>query len=162
MDTKKFHAALLEVILKGLPISAAVYPQFEKVLTAIVDSVNVVKSEKVTLKHWVLLFTYKWDEKLKRVFTCEFSHCCRNYKTSPEWGAHMMNLAHRTIYYEINHSIVEVVDNKNTQKQVHLDLAYKQDDFALTESVWDKDKTKVEKIIEKNDTIFKVIDIPVH
>lgn len=73
-----------------------------------------------------------------------------------------MNLAHRMIYYEINHSIVEVVDKKNTQKQVHLDLAYKQDDLTLTESEWEKYQTKVQKIIEENDTIFKVIDIPVH
>ena len=73
----------------------------------------------------------------------------------------MVNLAHRTIYYEVNQSIKKYTSQKQEVSDVHLDFFYKQDDFALTETIWDRVKDDVTKAIGKNDIINDVIDIPV-
>lgn len=73
----------------------------------------------------------------------------------------MGNLAHRTVYYEVNQSIKEYVSQKQQVTDVHLDFLYKQDDFALTETVWRRVKDDVNKAIGNNDIINGVFDIPV-
>lgn len=57
MGEQDFHATLLAAIMKGLPISQAVYPQFEKVLTGIYESISQVKDESLSLTQWILIFT---------------------------------------------------------------------------------------------------------
>ena len=45
--------------------------------------------------------------------------------------------------------------------EANFELGYKQDDFALTEAIWDEQRSKFMAIISKNDPINGVIDIPV-
>lgn len=73
----------------------------------------------------------------------------------------MVNLAHRTVYYEVNQSIKEYCSQKQQVTDVHLDFLYKQDDFALTETIWNRVKDDVTKAIGKNDIINDVFEIPV-
>ena len=157
----KFHTTLLNILLGGLPIPASVYPQFERVFKGIFSSIQETKNQTILQNQWILLFTYRWDETQPKILTCKFWHWRRNKKTSPEGIAHMVNLAHRTVYYEVNQSIKEYVSQKQQVTDVHLDFLYKQDDFALTETVWRRVKDDVNKAIGNNDIINSPLDIPV-
>lgn len=158
---EKFHTTLLNILLSGLPVPASVYPQFEKVFKGIFSSIQETQDQTILQNQWILLFTYRWDETQERIFTCKFWHWRRNKKISPEGIAHVVNLAHRTIYYEVNQSIKKYTSQKKQVSDVHLDFFYKQDDFALTETIWNKVKNDVTKAIGQNDVINDVIDIPV-
>lgn len=73
----------------------------------------------------------------------------------------MLYLASRTVYYEINQSMQKFASKKSNVTQVHVDLFYKQDDFALTESMWDLFKDQVIGVIRANGIINGPIVIPV-
>lgn len=68
----------------------------------------------------------------------------------------------RTIHFEVSESLQQYSSNKKTVTVVQLTLYYKQDDYRISEPLWDKAKADVEKAISKNDGIFDgPIELPV-
>lgn len=72
-----------------------------------------------------------------------------------------MNLAQRTIQFEIRNELKDFSKNKETVKIVHLGLRYLQQDFSLKKSEWDIWADRVKLVVSKNPIINQVIDVPV-
>lgn len=159
VERKEFHSTLLDALLRGLPVFKEIHTKFENVLSSIFDTVQQTKNQRTVLNQWVLGFTYKWDSVQQRVSTCKLSHCCRNNKTSPEWSAHLVNLAHRTISYNLNQSMQEFVSNKSRVTRVRITMDYRQNDYAFDENIWNKVKDEFSTLIINNPAWRQVIEI---
>ena len=68
----------------------------------------------------------------------------------------------RTINFEVAQDLKDYSSNKRHVTIVQLKLAYKQDDFTISEQLWDRAKPDIVNAISNNtDIIDKPIDIPV-
>jgi hypothetical protein len=140
VEKSKLHKELLHTVLAGLLIPDEAYGKFEKILDSISDAVAQTKDHSADQNMWVILTTYRWDDRQRKVFS-----------------------SRRTIYFSVSQDLRDYNHSKHDKgTEANVELFYKQDDWDFNESVWKLFKSDVKKYLKgKDDDIDKPIDIPV-